>query len=76
MPIGHGLCNTLYESDSESSQQLHSQSSPGYLAVTEGQRNGKFSLNGKLGHLCVRVTKGRLSDSRVRDSVIVHLSLM
>ena len=40
--------------------------------------NGKFSVNGqngKLGHLCVRVTKARLYDSRVRDHVIVHLGL-
>ena len=56
----------LYDSGSGPGQQLHSQSSPGYLAVAEGQRNGKFSLNGKfgqngkLGHSCVRVTKGRL----------------
>ena len=56
----------LYDSGSESSKQLHSQSSPGDMAVAEGQRNGtcKFSLsgklgqNGKLGHSCVRVTKG------------------
>ena len=34
--------------------------------------NSKFGQNGKLGHLCVRVTKGRLCDSRVRDRVIVH----
>ena len=50
-------------------------SSPGGLAVAEGQRNGKFSLNGKLGYSCVRVTKGRLYDSRVRDCIIVHLGL-
>ena len=52
------------------------------MAVAEGQRNGKFSLNGKfvqngkLGHSCVRVTKGRLYDSRVRGHVIVHLVLI
>ena len=45
------------------------------LAVVEGQRNGKFSQNGKVGHSCVRVTKSRLYDSRVRDHVIVHLGL-
>ena len=33
----------LYNSDSGSGQQLHSQSSTGDLAVVEGQRNGKFS---------------------------------
>ena len=50
----------LYDSGSEPSQQLHSQYSPGDLAVAEGQRNVKFSLNGKfgqngkLGHSCVR----------------------
>ena len=74
---------TLYDSSSGPSQQLHPQSSHGDLAVAEGQRNGrgmvckfslnsKFGQNGKLGHLCVRVTKGRLCDSRVRDRVIVH----
>ena len=30
---------------------------------------------GKIGHSCVRVTKGRLYESRVRDHVIVHLCL-
>ena len=32
----------LYDSDSESSMQLHTQSSP-------GERSGKFSQNGKFG---------------------------
>ena len=60
---------------------VNSQSSPGDLPVVEGQRNGKFSQNvkfgqnGKLGYSCVRVTKGRLYDSRVSDHVIVHLGL-
>ena len=58
----------LYDSDSGSGQQLRFQSSPGDLAVVEGQRNGK------LGHLCARVTKSRLYDSRVGDHV-VHLGL-
>ena len=40
----------------------------------EGQRNGEFSQNGKLGRSCARVTKRRLYESRVRDHV-VHLSL-
>ena len=70
----------LYDSDSGPGQQFHSQSSPGALAVVEGQRNGKFSQSGKfgfgkLGHSCVRMTKGRPYDSRVRDHVIVHLGL-
>ena len=71
----------LYDSASGPSQQLHSQCSPGDLAVAKGQKNSKFSLNckfgqnGKLGHSCVRVAKGRLYDSRVRDHVIVHLRL-
>ena len=65
----------LYDSDSGPGQQLHSQSSPGDLTVVEGQRNGKFSQNGKLGCSCVSVTKVRLYDSLVRDHVIVHLSL-
>ena len=62
--------NYNYDSGSGPGQQLHSQSSPGDLAVVEGQKNGKFSQNskfgqnGKLGHSCVRVTKGRLYDSR------------
>ena len=38
-------------------------------------QNGKFGLNSELGHSCVKVTKGRLYDSRVRDHVIVHLGL-
>ena len=59
----------LYDSDSRPGQQLHSRSSPGDLAAVEGQRDGQ---NGKLGHSCGRVTKGRLYDSRVRDHVIVH----
>ena len=50
----------LYDNDSGPGQQLHSQSSPGDQAVVEGQRDGKFSQNGKLDHLCVRVTKSRL----------------
>ena len=43
--------------------------------MVEGQMNGKFSQNGKLGHSCARVTKNRLYDSQVRDHVIVHLGL-
>ena len=39
----------LYESDSGPGQQFHSQSSTGNLAVVQGQRNGKFSQNGKFG---------------------------
>ena len=35
----------------------------------------KFGQNGKLDHSCVRVTKGRLYDSWVRDHVIVHSGL-
>ena len=38
--------------------------------MVEGQRNSKFSQNGKLGHSCVRVTKSRLYESRVRDHVV------
>ena len=33
------------------------------------------SQNSKLGHSCVRGTKGRLYESRVRYHVIVHLGL-
>ena len=62
----------LYDSGSGPGQQLHCQSSPGDLAVIEGL---KFGQNGKFGHLCVRVTKGKLYDSRVSDCVIVHLGL-
>ena len=66
---------------SEPGQQLHSQSSPGDLAVAEGQTNGKFSLNGKfgqngkLGNSCIGGTKGRHCNSRVSDHAIVHLGL-
>ena len=57
-----------YDSDSGPGQQLHSQSSPGDLAVVEGHRNGKLSQNCKLAHSYVRVTKGnRLYESQVRD---------
>ena len=41
--------------------------------MAEGQRNGKLSLNGKLGHLCAGVMKSRLYESRVRDHVVVQL---
>ena len=58
----------LYDSDSGPGQQLHSQSSP-------GKRNGKFSKNGKLGHSCTNVTKGKLYGSRDSDHAIVHLGL-
>ena len=58
----------LYDSDSEPGQQLHSGSSP-------GDRNAKFSQNGKLGHSCTNVTKGKLYGSRVSDRAIVHLGL-
>ena len=67
--------NYNYDSDSGFGQQLHSQSSLWDLAVAEGQRNGKFSLNVKFGHSCVRVTKSRLYESRVRDHVVVHSGL-
>ena len=46
----------------------HSQSSP-------GERNGKFGQNGKLGHSCTNVTKGKLYGSRDSDRAIVHLGL-
>ena len=48
--------------------------SPGDLTVAEGQRNGKFSQNGKLGHSCTRVIKTNLVSSRVRD-LVEHLGL-
>ena len=35
----------------------------------------KLGQNGKLGHSCTNVTKGRLYNSRVSDHVIVHLGL-
>ena len=56
----------LYDSDSGHGQQLHSRSSP-------GERNGKFVQNGKLGHSCTNVTKGKLCGSRDSDHAIVHL---
>ena len=64
----------LYDSDSGPGQQLHSRSSPGERNGKFSQ-NGKFYQNGKLDHSCVRVTKSRLYDSRVRYHVIVHLGL-
>ena len=69
----------LYDSGSGPGQQLHPQSSPGDLAVGLKGRGMVSSVrmvrNGKLGHSCVRVTKGRHYDSQVRDHVIVHLGL-
>ena len=41
--------NYNYDSDSGPGQELHFQSSPGDLAVVEGQKNGKFNQNGKFG---------------------------
>ena len=38
-------------------------------------QNGKLGQNGELGHSCVKVTKGRLYNSWVRDHVTVHLGL-
>ena len=58
----------LYDSDSGPGQQLHSRSSP-------GERNGKFVQNGKLGHSCTNVTKGRLYGSQDSEHAIVHLGL-
>ena len=56
---------TNYDSDSGPGQQLYSQSSPGDLAVVEGQRNGKFSQNGKLvTHVLELRRAGRLYESR------------
>ena len=70
----------LYDSDSGPGQQLHSRSSPGerngkFSKNGKFSQNGKFGQNGKLGHSCTNVTKGKLYGSRVRDHVIVHLSL-
>ena len=58
----------LYDSDSGPGQQLHSRSSP-------GERNGKFSQNGKFGHSCTNMTKGKLYGSQDSDHAIVHLGL-
>ena len=38
-------------------------------------QNRKFGQNGKLGHSCTNVTKGKLYGSRVSDHAIVHLGL-
>ena len=40
--------------------------------MVEGQRNGKFGQNSKLGCSSARVTKGKFSKSLVKDHV-VHL---
>ena len=37
--------------------------------MIEGQSDGKFAQNVKLGHSCSRVMKGKLSESRVEDHV-------
>ena len=57
----------LYDSDSGPGQQLHSQSSPG--------ENSNFSQNGKFGHSCTNMAKGKLYGSGVSDNAIVHLGL-
>ena len=36
----------------------------------ESSQNGKFGQNGKLGHSCIRVTKGKLYGSRDSDHAI------
>ena len=36
-------------------------------------QNGMFGQNGKLGHLCTNVTKGKLYGSQDSDHAIVHL---
>ena len=64
----------LYDSDSESGQQLHFQSSPGERYGKFSQ-NGKFGQNGKLGHSCTNVTKGKLYGFQDSDHAIVHLGL-
>ena len=38
-------------------------------------QNGKFGQNGKLGHSCTNVTKGKLYGSQDSDHAIVHLGL-
>ena len=76
----HKLC----DSDSGPGRQLHSRSSPGrqlHSRSSPGERNGKFlqncklGQNGKLGHSCTNVTKGKLYGSRDSDHAIVHLGL-
>ena len=42
------------------------------LGLSPGERNGKFSQNGKLGHSCTNVTKGKLYGSQDGDHAIVH----
>ena len=64
----------LYDSDSESGQQLHFQSSPGERYGKFSQ-NGQFGQNGKLGHSCTKVTKGKLYGFQDSDHAIVHLGL-
>ena len=43
--------------------------------VIKFSQKGKFGQNGKLGHSCTNVTKGKLYDSQVSDHAIVHLGL-
>ena len=45
-----------------------------HVSMVEGQRDGKLSQNGKLGHSCARVMKSRLYETQVRDHVL-HLGL-
>ena len=55
--------------------QLHSQFSPGDMVVVEGQKDGKFSQNGKLCHSCARVMKCKLTESQSKIMLFVHLGL-
>ena len=48
-------------------QQLHSQPSPGYLVAVEGQRNGKFSHDGKFGQ------NSNLGHSHTKITMMVSL---
>ena len=43
--------------------------------VIKFSQNSKFGQNGKLGHSCTNVTKGKLYGSRDSDHAIVHLGL-
>ena len=42
--------------------------------MVERQRDGNFGQDGKLGHSCARVTKGKFFESWVKDHV-VHLGI-
>ena len=43
--------------------------------MVEGQRNGIFNQNGKLGHSCARVMKKNVPESQVKVHLCINFAL-